>query len=126
MTISLSSEKLASYKLVNQHESSVTVPHELFTTLLDAARLGVALDEVVALLPEGWHFSNLFTLSADGGWIAAASLACPDDGDFGCAGFYEVVEGGLDRLEAVEALRDKITANAGHDFWDLVAKNSAD
>ena len=126
MTTPLSSAKLASYQLDNQRKSSVTVSGEVFSALLDAARLQVALDEVVALLPAGWHFSNLFTTSADGGWIAAVSLACPDDGDFGCAGFYEVVEGGPDRLEAVEALRDKIVGNAGHDFWDLVVKNSAD
>jgi hypothetical protein len=126
MTIPLNSAKLASYKKANQHEPSVTIPGELFITLVEAARLQVLLDEVIALLPAGWHFSNLFTLAADGGWTAAASLACPDDGDFGCAGFREVVAGGLDRLTALEALRDKIVANADHDFWDLVIENPAD
>ena len=125
MTV-LDSAKLTSYKLANQHGPSVTVPHELFMALLDAARLQIAIDEVVVLLPEGWHFANLFTLAADGGWTAAASLACPDDGDFGCAGFREIVAGGEDRLTAVLALRDKIVGNVGHDFWNLVVKNSAD
>lgn len=55
-------------------------------------------------LPVGWHLAEASRMGADWNWSVTASLACGDDGLFGCAGFYEISAQGATFGAAIDAL----------------------
>jgi hypothetical protein len=66
---------------------------EELDTLVEYARERAARERCEALLPKGWHLSDIEMHRMGEGyqWLATASLACSSDGLFGCAGFQEII-----------------------------------